>query len=221
MKAQERAKAIFKILKKQYQPKASDFVIWKKPLELVIATILSAQCTDKRVNIVTKTLFKKYRTAHDYANAPSAQLEQDIKSTVFYRSKAKYLKGVGEMLLCDFGGKVPNTFDDLMKLPGVSHKTANLIMAKLYQAGTGVAVDTHVMRLSQRMGLTKHHAQVKIETDLNALFAPKDYLAVNELMILHGRAICMARSPKCLECPVKHLCPKRGTAYENKNAGIV
>ncbi|KKW32524.1 MAG: Endonuclease III [Candidatus Uhrbacteria bacterium GW2011_GWA2_53_10] len=188
MNLQERAKAIFKILKKQYQPKASDFVIWKKPLELVIATILSAQCTDKRVN---------------------------------YRSKAKYLKGVGEMLLCDFGGKVPNTFDDLMKLPGVSHKTANLIMAKLYQAGTGVAVDTHVMRLSQRMGLTKHHAQVKIETDLNALFAPKDYLAVNELMILHGRAICMARSPKCLECPVKHLCPKRGTAYENKNAGIV
>jgi endonuclease III len=211
------AQSILKIFRNKYTRTPGDFVHWKSPLQLVVGTILSAQCTDKRVNIVTKELFKKYKTAQDFADAKLPELEKEIRSTGFYRVKARHLKGVGEILVRDHDGRVPRRLEDLLKLPGVARKTGHLVMAKLYGKGTGVAVDTHVMRLSRRMGLTKHKSQDKIESSLNELFAPKDYLDVNEFMILHGRAVCRARSPKCDVCPVSKLCPKIGTKFGQYN----
>lgn len=210
MHTQQRARRILDLLKKIYTRKPGDFVAWKTPLQLVAGTILSAQCTDKRVNMVTKTLFKKYKTPHDFARARLPVLEKEIRSTGFYRSKARYLKGAGEMLVREFDGRVPKTVEELKRLPGVSNKTAHLIMAKLHGIHSGVAVDTHVKRLAYRMGLTRHTNPVKIEHDLNVLFPAKDYLEVNEFMILHGRAVCTARSPKCGACPVAQWCPKVG-----------
>jgi endonuclease-3 len=214
MDIQQRAYAILKILRLKYKRRPDDFVHWCTPLELLVATVLSAQCTDKRVNMVTRNLFKKYKKARDYMEARSSVLEKEIRSTGFYKSKTKYLKGIGKMLVAKFNGKVPADFNELLHLPGVSRKTANLIMAKLHGQSLGIAVDTHVTRLSYRMGLTKNKLQNKIENDLNKLFKPADYLDVTEFMILHGRAICKARQPKCLVCPVAHLCPKIGTEYE-------
>ncbi len=192
-------------LKKAYAVRGP-FVEWKTPLQLVIATVLSAQCTDMRVNIVTKKLFKKYRIAKDYANADIKVLEREIYSTGFYHSKARYLKGIGSYLSTHHKGNVPNDFQELLKLPGVSYKSAHLIMAKIFNTPTGIAVDTHVKRVAPRLGLTKQKDPTKIGADLEKLYDPKNYLDVNEYLITHGRAICKPK-PLCGSCVLLDLCP--------------
>ena len=177
------------------------------PLEILVATILSAQCTDKRVNIVTKTLFKKYKTATDYANADLAELEEDIRSTGFYRNKAKNIKNTGRMLVEKYDSQVPRTMEELIELPGVARKTANIVLSNAYGVIVGIAVDTHVRRLSKRLGLTENTNPDKIEADL-MLIVPKAYWKrINNLLIFHGRNVCIARKPKCGICSLNKLCP--------------
>lgn len=198
---------ILRRLKRHYKKRDEAFVTWSNPLELVVGTVLSAQCTDKRVNMVTKELFKNYKTAKDYATADLKTLKREIYSTGFYNSKATYLKGIGKRLLEAYDGEVPKSFDDLLTLPSVSRKTAHLIMAKAWGIHTGVAVDTHVRRIAPRLGWTNEKKNVaKIERDLNKLIDPKDYLSANEYLILLGRDLCVAK-PKCDLCPLKDLCP--------------
>lgn len=206
MTTKERAQKILAKLKWHHKL-SGPFVAWRTPLELVIGTVLSAQCTDARVNIVTQKLFKKYRTARDYARARIPTLEREIYSTGFYKSKARYLKGIGDVLEKNFGGHVPDVLDDLLTLPGVSHKTAYLVLAKAFGKNVGLAVDTHVFRLAPRMGLSRAKTADKMSAELGKIFLPKDYLAVNEYFITHGRAICTPQTPRCAECPVKDLCP--------------
>lgn len=218
MNQKERAAEILKRLRKTYRERG-EFVEWSNPLELVVGTMLSAQCTDKRVNMVTKILFKKYRTATDYARAPLRTLEKDIGSITFFRAKSKYLKGIGQTLVRDFGGNVPATRDELMTLPGIAFKSANLIMAKVHKQFTGVAVDTHVKRVSPRLGLTKHTNTEKIASDLERLYPSKDWLDVNEYFIMHGRALCKPGKPVCMECPLRDICPT-GKKASRSNAVV-
>ncbi|HBU28023.1 TPA: endonuclease III [Candidatus Uhrbacteria bacterium] len=200
-------KEVLKRLKKRYKRTPESFVHWSNPLELVIGTVLSAQCTDKRVNEVTGVLFKKYKTAKAYANAGIKTLEAEVFSTGFYHSKAKYLKGIGETLVRQYNGQVPNNHAALLGLPGVSNKTANLIMAKAFNINIGVAVDTHVKRITPRLGwVTKTENTAKIERELNTIIDSKDYLAINEYLILLGRDLC-GRTPNCAACPLNDLCP--------------
>lgn len=205
MNNSRRARTVLTRLRKAY-PTRGPFVKWKTPLELVVGTVLSAQCTDVQVNKVTASLFEKYRTARDYSKAKLAILEKEIYSTGFYKSKARYLKGIGELLVNEFGGRVPNRREDLLKLPGVSFKSANLIMAKAFGAATGVAVDTHVSRLAPRLGFTKHTDPKKIAADLEILYPPRDWLDVNEYVIMHGRAVCKP-VPACESCVISDVCP--------------
>lgn len=192
-------------LEKEYSPDIA--LAFKDPLQLLVATILSAQCTDARVNMVTPGLFKKYGTAKDYANAKQSEFEQEIRSTGFYRNKAKNIINAAKMIVKDFNGKVPDNMDDLIKLPGVARKTANIVLSHGYGKVVGIAVDTHVGRLSQRLGFSKNKDPNKIEQDLMALFPKDEWFKINYLLILHGRNVCDARKPKCLQCSVQGLCP--------------
>jgi endonuclease-3 len=202
-----RVAAIIPILKATY-PTAKCSLDFRTPLELLVATILSAQCTDDRVNIVTKSLFKKYKSAGDYAKAPPEDLEKDIQSTGFYRNKAKSLRGMGAALMERHGGKVPRTMEELTDLPGVGRKTANVVLGNAFNDAVGVTVDTHVTRLSNRLGLTDHLVDaVKIEQDLIEVVPEAEWTLWSHLLIAHGRAICQARKPKCEECPLLKLCP--------------
>jgi endonuclease-3 len=201
-----RAKEILRRLRKAY-PETGPFVLWSNPLELVVGTMLSAQCTDERVNMVTSILFKKYRTAAEYAAAPLSVLEREIYSTGFYRNKAKHLKGIGKLLVERFGGEVPQTLGGLLELPGVSNKTAYIVLSKAFGKNVGVAVDTHVFRVAPRLGLSDAKTPERMSADLSERFTPKDYLLVNELFITHGRALCSPRKPKCAECPLQDICP--------------
>jgi endonuclease-3 len=181
-------------------------------LELLVATILSAQCTDKRVNIVTESLFAKYRTAKDYAQVPQEQLEQDIRSTGFYRNKARNIRQAAAMLVEKFSGQVPATMDDLLTLPGVARKTANVILGTAFGKSQGLVVDTHVIRLSDRLKLispTSRKKPGKIERDLMALVPQNRWIMFSHLLVFHGRGLCTARKPHCQACPLarKHLCP--------------
>lgn len=206
MTKREQYKKVLRMLKGKYKKTAETFIKWSNPLEFVIAVVLSAQCTDRRVNIVTKTLFKKYKTAKEYANADLRNLRREIHSLGFYNLKAKYLKGIGDMLVKKYNGQVPENFDELLTLPGVSRKTANLIVAKIFKKPTGVAVDTHVKRISPRLGWTdEKNNVVKIERDLNKLIDPKNYLDVNEYLIMLGRDLCVSK-PKCGQCPLNNIC---------------
>jgi len=208
MVKQERARVAFRRLRKTYHRKPGDFVRWKTPLQLVIATVLSAQCTDKKVNEVTRALFKRCRSARDFMTISTPELEQLIRPTGFYRSKTKYLKGIGTLLVHKFGGRVPRTREELLQFPGISFKTANLIMGKAFGVPTGVAVDTHVNRVAPRLGLTEEKKSTeKKAADLEKLYLSTDWLDVNEYMILHGRAVCVPRKPKCPECPLRDICP--------------
>lgn len=206
----ERAKSILKILKETYTHRPEEFIQWSNPLELVIGIVLSAQSTDRQVNAVCKKLFKKYKTPTDYADANIEELQKDIYSTGFYKSKAKYLKEIGRIIRDEFNNQVPNNLQDLLILPGVSYKTAHLVMAKAWGIKTGVAVDTHVARLAPRLGLSKQTNPLKIGADLERIFPKADWLNVNEYLILHGRALC-GRKPKCLECPLQDICPSAGS----------
>jgi len=197
---------IIELLEKDY-PAAKTALHYTKPLEMLIATILSAQCTDKRVNIVTKSLFKKYRTAEDYANADSSELEQDIRSTGFYRNKTKNIKNTGRLLVEKYDSQVPRTMEELLELPGVARKTANIVLSNAYGIIEGVAVDTHVRRLAQRLGLTKNKYPNKIETDLMRNVPKSQWKRIADLLIFHGRNVCTARKPKCSSCSLNQVCP--------------
>lgn len=204
-----RLKKIIASLRKTY-PNAQCELDHVKPLELLVATILSAQCTDKRVNIVTKELFKKYRTAADYANADTAEFELDIKSTGFYRNKAKNIQACCRKLLKRHGGKVPQTMGELTLLDGVGRKTANVVLGTAFGINVGVVVDTHVARLSQRLGLTRQKDPEKIEQDLMALVPQKLWTLFAHWLIWHGRRRCDARKPDCENCEIKKFCPQIG-----------
>lgn len=180
------------------------------PFELLIATILSAQCTDERVNMVTPVLFAKYPTPADLARAPLPKIEQIIKSTGFFRNKAKNIQACSRALADDFDGEVPQTIDELVSLPGVGRKTANVVLGTAYGIPTGVVVDTHVTRISNRLGLTKHKDAEKIERDLMEVIPKKEWINFAHRMIWHGRKVCNARKPKCEICSMKKFCPKIG-----------
>lgn len=205
MNKQDKALKILQELKKAY-PKTGPFISWHSPLELVIATVLSAQCKDERVNKVTKKLFQKYKTPQDYAKANIKELESEIYTLGFYKNKAKFLKRIGKILENKFHGKVPDSLEELLELPGVAKKTAYLVLGKAFHKNIGIAVDTHVQRIAPRLGLTKSNNANTISNDLSKIFPKKDYVAVNEYLITHGRACCKPK-PKCLECSIQTLCP--------------
>jgi len=209
------ANKIYKTLEAEY-PEVTTALKHANALEILVATILSAQCTDKRVNMVTEHLFKKYKKVADYANAKKSKFEEEIRSTGFYRNKAKNIIAAAKMLVRDFGGKVPDNMEDLITLPGVARKTANIVLFHAYGKNEGIAVDTHVQRLSGRLGLTKHTNPVKIERDLMALFDRQKWGNLSNLLISHGRKFCTARKPLCPECPLNKLCP-----YKDKVCGAM
>lgn len=179
----------------------------RNPLELLVATILSAQCTDKRVNEVTPALFRRYPSARHYAEAPLADLEEMVRTTGFFRNKAKALKGLGQALTADHGGRVPDTMEELHALPGVGRKTANVVLGNAFGKNVGVVVDTHVQRLSRRLGLTDETDPEKIERDLMELVPQEEWTLWSHLLIYHGRGVCKARRPECERCVVNELCP--------------
>lgn len=206
---QARTKKIVAGLRKTY-PDAHCELNYSNPLELLIATILSAQCTDKRVNMVTAELFKKHRSAADFANAPLAELEQDIKSTGFFRNKAKNIQACCRKLVERHGGAVPGTMEELIHLDGVGRKTANVVLGNAFGVNVGVVVDTHVTRLSQRLGLTKQKQPEKIEEDLMKLVPREQWTLLSHWLIWHGRRRCDARRPDCAQCEIRKLCPSAG-----------
>lgn len=202
----DKTQKILLLLKKQY-PKVKCALNYKNPLELLIATILSAQCTDERVNIVTDKLFKKYKNIKDYANAKLSDFEKDIYSTGFYRNKAKNIIATCNIIYKKYKGKVPKNFDELLKLPGVARKTANCVMGNAFNVPSGVVVDTHVSRITQRLGLTKNTDPNKIEQDLIKLLPKDEWIMFSHRLIWHGRRVCDARKPKCEICTLNKLCP--------------
>jgi endonuclease-3 len=203
--AKQRMKKIWPILEKTY-PDAKTALNFVNPLELLIATILSAQCTDVRVNMVTPGLFKKYKSAKDWAKADIKQIESDIRSTGFYHNKAVSIKGACTKIVEQFGGKVPDTMEELVALPGVGRKTANVVLGNAF--GTpAIACDTHVIRLSRRLGLSENSDPVKLEFDLAEIVPKKSWIVFSHALILHGRNICKARKPDCENCPISKYCP--------------
>jgi endonuclease-3 len=207
--AKKYAAAVLRRLKAAY-PDAVCALHFSNPLELLIATILSAQCTDARVNIVTQQLFKKYRSAQDYADAPAGELEKDIQSTGFFRNKAKNIRACCARLAAEFGGEVPADFEALVTLPGVGRKTASVVLGVAFRIAKGVVVDTHVTRVSYRLGLTKHTDAVKIERDLMAVLPKTRWIDFSHQVIHHGRKICVARKPRCEQCTLNDICPRNG-----------
>jgi endonuclease III len=203
---QQRTKKIISLLRKAY-PDVRCSLNFTNALELLIATILAAQCTDERVNIVTADLFRKYRKPEDYLKVPVAELEQDIRSTGFFRNKAKSIQGACKRIIEHFDGQVPQNFDELLTLPGVARKTANVVMGNAFGVASGVVVDTHVSRLTQLLRLTENTTPEKIEKDLIELVPKKDWIDFSHLLIYHGRAVCIARRPQCDKCTLEKLCP--------------
>ncbi|MBX3290119.1 MAG: endonuclease III [Acidobacteria bacterium] len=204
----KRTAEIIKRLKKAY-PDAHCALVHSNPFELMIATILSAQCTDERVNIVTADLFRKYRSPQDLANADQHELEKDIHSTGFFRNKAKNIKAASRRIIDVYGGKVPQTMEDLLTLGGVARKTANVVLGNAFGIASGIVVDTHVSRLSQRLGLTTQTTPEKIEKDLTVLVPKRDWVMFSHWLIFHGRQVCNARKPKCDQCCLADQCPGR------------
>ena len=202
----ERTREIIRRLKRTYRG-AKCSLNHSNPFELLIATILSAQCTDERVNIVTADLFRKYTKPEDYLKVSPRELEKDIQSTGFFRNKTKSIQGTSKVLLEEYGGKVPHTMDELLELPGVARKTANVVLGNAFGVKAGVVVDTHVTRLSHRLGFTQEKTAEKIEKDLIEIVPKRDWVIFPHLMIYHGRKICKARNPLCAECPIEKYCP--------------
>ncbi len=200
-------------LRKTY-PKAKTALDHRSALELLVATILSAQCTDERVNKVTPALFTRFRQASDYAAADRSELEEMIRSSGFFRNKTKAIQGACRKIVDEFHGEVPETMDELLRLPGVARKTANVLLGNYFGKACGVVVDTHVFRLSHRMGFSTAKTPAQVEKDLTALFPAKDWIELGNLLILHGRAVCSARQAKCDSCVVESHCPK--TAVERR-----
>ena len=188
-------------------PEAHCALNFSNPFELLVATILSAQCTDERVNKVTSLLFRKYRRPEDYLSVETAELADDIKSINFFNNKTKSIRGTSEKIIENFGGEVPNTIEELLTLNGVARKTANVVLGNAFNIASGVVVDTHVSRLSQRLGLTAETKPEKIEAELNELVPQSDWIMFPHWLIAHGRAVCQARKPRCGECVLENLCP--------------
>lgn len=205
-KARERIEEIIPILKETY-PRSRTALRFETPLQILVATILSAQCTDEKVNQITPTLFHKYPTASDFAQADHHILEEEIRPTGFFRNKAKSIISASKKIVKDFNGKVPDNMEDLMALPGVARKTANIVLSSAYKKEEGIAVDTHVKRLSQRLGLSQENNPDKIERDLMELVPRKYWLDFNYMLVNHGRKVCQARKPNCPDCGLRHLCP--------------
>ncbi len=206
MTGQGRARILCRLLPQTY-PNAHCELVYETPFELLVATILSAQCTDKRVNLVTAELFKTHRTALDFAEISQENLEKAIRSTGFYRNKAKHIRGAAKKICELHGGEVPDTLEALAALPGVGRKTANVVLGNAFNRNEGVVVDTHVMRLSKRLGLTGHSAPIKIERDLMELFPKKYWTDLSHWLIWHGRRRCTARKPDCAGCELQAICP--------------
>ena len=198
---------ISRLIKKYRNPKIA--LHYKNPIQLLVSTILSAQCTDKMVNKVTKELFKKYKSVEDYADAELSELEKDIKKTGFFRNKSKNIKNACKMLIEEFDGQVPSTMKEMLLLPGVARKTANVVLTSAYGVIEGIVVDTHVKRLSQRLGLTKNDNPEKIEKDLMNIVPKDKWAQFSFLLISHGREICQARKPICAKCVLNDLCPSK------------
>jgi len=214
--AETRAKDVLRGLKKTW-PDAHCELLFDSPLELLVATILSAQCTDERVNKVTRDLFVKYRTASDYANAKEGELEEDIRSTGFFNNKARSLRGMGRALVDHFGGEVPQTMEALVTVPGAARKTANVVLGSAYGIASGIVVDTHVHRLSQRLGLSSAKQATGVERDLTALFPRDEWIFIGHAIIWHGRRVCHARKPSCADCTLRAHCPS-AALYETERA---
>src|SRR6266481_3712780 len=213
----EQVRAILAELRRLY-PDAKISLTFSNPLELLVATQLSAQSTDERVNLVTAELFKKYRRVEDYATVSQEELEQDIRSTGFYHTKAKNIRAAAQRIMTNYGGEVPHTMEDLVTLPGVGRKTANVVLGNAFGIVEGIVVDTHVGRLARRLGWTTNEDPVKVEQDLMRIIPRKDWLDLSHMLIYHGRAICLARKPLCEECALNDLCPsafiaKSGLVY--------
>jgi endonuclease III len=206
LEPKERATKIMQLLENEY-PNAKIALNYTNPLELLVATILSAQCTDERVNIVTKELFKKYTNPVDYAEADITDLEKDVRSTGFYHNKAKNIQRTNQILAEKYHSEVPKTMEELLELPGVARKTANIVLYGAYGIVAGIAVDTHVRRLSQRLGLTKNEDQDKIEQDLMRIIPKEKWMHLTDLLISHGRKICVAKKPRCDICVLNKICP--------------
>jgi endonuclease-3 len=202
----QRVNQIVKLLEKEF-PKAKIALHYTDPFQLLVATILSAQTTDETVNRVTKTLFKKYKNAEDFANADLSQLEQDVKSTGFYHNKAKNIKKTGEMLVQKYNSRVPKTMPEMIELPGVARKTANIVLQNAYGVVEGIAVDTHVRRVSARLGLTVNEDPNKIEQDLMRIVQNDKWMRITDLLISLGREVCMSQKPKCEVCVLNKICP--------------
>ena len=185
-------------------------LVWETPLQLLVATILSAQCTDVRVNIVTKALFRKYSTPQDYLKVREEELQNDIRTTGFFRNKARSIRGACRKILDEFEGEVPQTMEEILRLPGVARKTGNVVLGTAFGIASGVVVDTHIGRVSYRLGLTRETAPVKIERDLMKVLPPQDWIFAGHAIIWHGRRVCFARKPKCSACVLQDICPKRG-----------
>ena len=203
----QHAKKILLALKKAY-PDAGCSLAFYSPLELLVATILSAQCTDARVNKVTPVLFQQFRSAEDYTAAPLEQLEELIRTTGFYRNKAKHIQNACREIIARFDGKVPDTMEGLVSLPGVGRKTANVVLSNIFGRNEGFTVDTHVFRLSRRLGLAEGRSPTKVEQELMKLFPETEWTYLSHALILHGRQVCNARKPRCTDCPLKKLCPQ-------------
>jgi endonuclease-3 len=210
LEPKQRITKTISLLKKQY-PNATTALNYTNPLEMLVATMLSAQTTDAQVNQVTKTLFKKYHTPKDYADADIKTLETDIHSTGFYHNKAKNLKACCQLLVEKFHSQVPQTMSELLELPGVARKTANIVLYNAYGITSGIAVDTHVRRLSERLGLTTQKDPDKIEQDLMALTPKEAWMPLTDLLIFHGRQICTAKKPQCAKCVLNEFCPSAFT----------
>jgi len=201
-----RTRDVIRRLKRAY-PDAKCSLNHSNPFELLVATILSAQCTDERVNIVTADLFRKYKKPEDYLKVSPRELEKDIQSTGFFRNKTKSIQGTSKVLTEQYGGTVPHTMEELLELPGVARKTANVVLGNAFEIKSGVVVDTHVTRLSRRLGFTQQKTAEKIEQDLVQMVPKKDWVIFSHLLIAHGRKICKARNPLCDQCPVEKQCP--------------
>jgi len=212
----ERANTILRRLEEAYPEVEGTALHHDNPLELLVATILSAQATDEQINKITVDLFKKYKTAKDYATAPRSEFEKDIKSSGFYKRKADAIQTMVQTLLDEYGGKVPDTMEELIKLKGVARKTANIVLAGAYGKIEGIAVDTHVFRLSHRLGLSTEKNRDKVELDLMGLFPKEKWWAVNYLLITHGRRVCDAKKADCENCVLNDICPSAFTFKHNK-----
>ncbi len=215
--AKERIGEIIELLRKAY-PRSRTALKFESPLQILIATILSAQCTDEKVNQITPALFRKYPIALSFAQADPGTLEKEIRSTGFFRNKTKSIIKASKKIVSDFGGKVPDSMESLITLPGVARKTANIVLSSGYKKAEGIAVDTHVKRLSHRLGMSKENNPDKIEQDLLVLVPKKDWIDFNYMLVNHGRKICQARKPNCPECVLKQLCPSAKEFFPDKKS---